>query len=91
MMEEIGSKMAFRSFSNLHSVPLALLGPTGTGLISMSNPKLNILPRQRRQSGSQCNIRHGSRRCRKNNARLAAILRQLTQYHAMSPNASSRD
>ncbi|XP_053694982.1 26S proteasome non-ATPase regulatory subunit 2 [Sabethes cyaneus] len=96
MGEEIGSEMAFRSFGNLlrycepcirRAVPLAL------GLISVSNPKLNILDTLSKFShDSDAEVAHnaifamGLVGAGTNNARLAAMLRQLAQYHAKDPN-----
>ncbi|EAT42121.1 AAEL006315-PA [Aedes aegypti] len=96
MGEEIGSEMAFRSFGNLlrycepcirRAVPLAL------GLISVSNPKLNILDTLSKFShDSDAEVAHNSIFAMglvgagTNNARLAAMLRQLAQYHAKDPN-----
>lgn len=96
MGEEIGSEMAFRSFGNLlrycepcirRAVPLAL------GLISVSNPKLNILDTLSKFShDSDAEVAHnsifamGMVGAGTNNARLAAMLRQLAQYHAKDPN-----
>lgn len=96
MGEEIGSEMAFRSFGNLlrycepvirRSVPLAL------GLISVSNPKLNILDTLSKFShDSDAEVAHnaifamGLVGAGTNNARLASMLRQLAQYHAKDPN-----
>lgn len=96
MGEEIGSEMAYRSFGNLlrycepvirRAVPLAL------GLISVSNPKLNILDTLSKFShDSDAEVAHNSIFAMglvgagTNNARLAAMLRQLAQYHAKDPN-----
>lgn len=96
MGEEIGSEMAYRSFGNLlrycepvirRSVPLAL------GLISVSNPKLNILDTLSKFShDSDAEVAHnaifamGLVGAGTNNARLASMLRQLAQYHAKDPN-----
>lgn len=96
MGEEIGSEMAYRSFGNLlrycepvirRSVPLAL------GLISVSNPKLNILDTLSKFShDSDAEVSHNSifamglAGAGTNNARLALMLRQLAQYHAKDPN-----
>uniref|UniRef100_U5EY74 26S proteasome non-ATPase regulatory subunit 2 n=1 Tax=Corethrella appendiculata TaxID=1370023 RepID=U5EY74_9DIPT len=96
MGEEIGSEMAFRSFGNLlrycepcirRAVPLAL------GLISVSNPKLNILDTLSKFShDSDAEVAHnaifamGLVGAGTNNARLASMLRQLAQYHAKEPN-----
>lgn len=96
MGEEIGSEMAFRSFGHLlrycepairRSVPLAL------GLISVSNPKLNILETLSKFShDSDSEVAHnaifamGLVGAGTNNARLSAMLRQLAQFHAKDPN-----
>lgn len=96
MGEEIGAEMAFRSFGNLlrycepvirRSVPLAL------GLLSVSNPKLNILDTLSKFShDSDAEVAHNSIFAMglvgagTNNARLASMLRQLAQYHAKDPN-----
>lgn len=96
MGEEIGSEMAYRSFGNLlrycepvirRSVPLAL------GLISVSNPKLNILDTLSKFShDSDSEVAHnaifamGLIGAGTNNARLASMLRQLAQYHAKDQN-----
>ncbi|XP_055389133.1 26S proteasome non-ATPase regulatory subunit 2 [Condylostylus longicornis] len=96
MGEEIGADMAYRSFGNLlrycepcirRSVPLAL------GLISVSNPKLNILDTLSKFShDNDVEVAHnaifamGLIGAGTNNARLAAMLRQLAQYHAKDPN-----
>lgn len=96
MGEEIGAEMAYRSFGNLlrycepvirRSVPLAL------GLISVSNPKLNILDTLSKFShDSDAEVAHnaifamGLVGAGTNNARLASMLRQLAQYHAKDPN-----
>ncbi|XP_034935656.1 26S proteasome non-ATPase regulatory subunit 2 [Chelonus insularis] len=96
MGEEIGSEMAYRTFGHLlrycepvirRSVPLAL------GLISVSNPKLNIIDTLSKFShDSDPEVAHnaifamGLVGAGTNNARLAAMLRQLAQYHAKDPN-----
>lgn len=96
MGEEIGAEMAFRSFGNLlryceptirRAVPLAL------GLISVSNPKLTILDTLSKFShDNDAEVAHnaifamGLVGAGTNNARLAAMLRQLAQYHAKDPN-----
>ncbi|XP_015516239.1 26S proteasome non-ATPase regulatory subunit 2 [Neodiprion pinetum] len=96
MGEEIGAEMAYRTFGHLlrycepvirRSVPLAL------GLISVSNPKLNILDTLSKFShDSDSEVAHnaifamGLVGAGTNNARLAAMLRQLAQYHAKDPN-----
>ncbi|XP_044739698.1 26S proteasome non-ATPase regulatory subunit 2-like [Chrysoperla carnea] len=96
MGEDIGSEMAFRTFGHLlrycepvirRSVPLAL------GLISISNPKLPILDTLSKFShDSDPEVAHnaifamGLIGAGTNNACLAAMLRQLAQYHAKDPN-----
>ncbi|XP_068149198.1 26S proteasome non-ATPase regulatory subunit 2 [Drosophila tropicalis] len=96
MGEEIGAEMAYRSFGNLlrycepairRAVPLAL------GLISASNPKLNILDTLSKFShDSDAEVAHnaifamGLVGAGTNNARLASMLRQLAQYHSKDPS-----
>ncbi|KAH0546132.1 26S proteasome non-ATPase regulatory subunit 2 [Cotesia glomerata] len=96
MGEEIGAEMAYRTFGHLlrycepvirRSVPLAL------GLISVSNPKPNIVDTLSKFShDSDPEVAHnaifgmGLVGAGTNNARLAAMLRQLAQYHAKDPN-----
>lgn len=96
MGEDIGAEMAFRSFGNLlrycepcirRAVPLAL------GLISASNPKLNILDTLSKFShDSDAEVAHnaifamGLAGAGTNNARLASMLRQLAQYHSKDPS-----
>ncbi|KAK7081933.1 26S proteasome non-ATPase regulatory subunit 2 [Halocaridina rubra] len=96
MGEDIGAEMSFRQFGNLlrycepvirRAVPLAL------GLISVSNPRLNILDTLSKFShDSDADVAHnaifamGLVGAGTNNARLAAMLRQLAQYHAKDPN-----
>ncbi|KAF5289566.1 hypothetical protein FQA39_LY15013 [Lamprigera yunnana] len=96
MGEDIGSEMAFRTFGHLlrycepiirRAVPLAL------GLISVSNPRLSILDTLSKFShDSDSEVAHnaifamGLVGAGTNNARLAAMLRQLAQYHAKDPN-----
>ncbi|KAK9718881.1 Proteasome/cyclosome repeat [Popillia japonica] len=96
MGEDIGSEMAFRTFGHLlrycepsirRAVPLAL------GLISVSNPKLSILDTLSKFShDSDSEVAHnaifamGLVGAGTNNARLAAMLRQLAQFHAKDPN-----
>lgn len=94
--EDIGTEMAYRTFGQLlrycepvirRSVPLAL------GLISVSNPKMNILDTLSKFSHDSDNeVAHnaifsmGLVGAGTNNARLAAMLRQLAQYHSKDPN-----
>ncbi|XP_034252046.1 26S proteasome non-ATPase regulatory subunit 2 [Thrips palmi] len=96
MGEDIGSEMAYRSFGHLlrycepairRAVPLAL------GLISVSNPKLSILDTLSKFShDSDAEVAHNSIFAMglvgagTNNARLAAMLRQLAQFHGKDPN-----
>uniref|UniRef100_H3D9X5 26S proteasome non-ATPase regulatory subunit 2 n=1 Tax=Tetraodon nigroviridis TaxID=99883 RepID=H3D9X5_TETNG len=95
MGEEIGSEMALRTFGHLlrygeptlrRAVPLAL------ALISVSNPRLNILDTLSKFSHDADPESHNSIFAMgmvgsgTNNARLAAMLRQLAQYHAKDPN-----
>ncbi|KAL8579194.1 26S proteasome non-ATPase regulatory subunit 2 [Nucella lapillus] len=96
MGEEIGSEMCYRSFGHLlrygevqirRAVPLAL------ALISVSNPKLQILDTLSKFShDSDFEVSHnaimamGIVGAGTNNARLAAMLRQLAVYHAKDPN-----
>ena len=96
MGEEIGAEMAYRTFGHLlrycepvirRSVPLAL------GLISVSNPKLNILDTLSKFShDSDLEVAHnaifamGLVGAGTNNSKLAVMLRQLAQYHAKDPN-----
>merc|ERR1712241_1644353 len=92
MGEDIGSEMLFRSFGHLlrycepairRVVPLAL------GLISVSNPQLHILDTLSKFShDADAEVAHNSIFAMgligagTNNARLAAMLRQLAQYYA---------
>lgn len=94
--EDIGTEMAYRTFGQLlrycepvirRSVPLAL------GLISISNPKMPILDTLSKFShDSDSEVAHnaifamGLVGAGTNNARLAAMLRQLAQYHSKDPN-----
>jgi len=96
MAEEIGSEMAFRTFGHLlrygdiaikRAVPLAL------GLISVSNPKLNILETLSKFShdtdlevAANAIFAMGLVGAGTNNARLATMLRQLAQFHSKEPN-----
>ncbi|KAL7849419.1 hypothetical protein SRHO_G00210420 [Serrasalmus rhombeus] len=93
MGEEIGSEMALRTFGHLlrygeptlrRAVPLAL------ALISVSNPRLNILDTLSKFShDADPEVSHNAifaMGMATNNARLAAMLRQLAQYHAKDPN-----
>jgi len=96
MNEEIGSEMALRAFGHLlhygepvikRAVPLAL------GLLSVSNPKLNILDTLSKFShDSDPEVSYNSIfglglvGAGTNNARLAAMLRQLAMFHAKDQN-----
>uniref|UniRef100_A0AAR2JX45 26S proteasome non-ATPase regulatory subunit 2 n=1 Tax=Pygocentrus nattereri TaxID=42514 RepID=A0AAR2JX45_PYGNA len=88
MGEEIGSEMLRYGEPTLRrAVPLAL------ALISVSNPRLNILDTLSKFShDADPEVSHnaifamGMVGSGTNNARLAAMLRQLAQYHAKDPN-----
>ena len=96
MGEDIGGEMLFRHFGHLlrycepairRAVPLAL------GLISVSNPQLNILDTLTKFShDTDAEVAHNSIfalgliGAGTNNARLAATLRQLAQYHSKDTN-----
>jgi len=96
MGEDIGSEMMFRTLGHLmrycepvirRAVPLAL------ALISISNPQLNILDTLSKFShDSDPEVAQNSifglglLGAGTNNARLAATLRQLAQYHAKEQN-----
>ncbi|XP_033101471.1 26S proteasome non-ATPase regulatory subunit 2-like [Anneissia japonica] len=96
MGEEIGGQMALRSLGHLlrygepvirRAVPLAL------ALISVSNPELQILDTLSKFShDTDQEVSHnaifamGIVGAGTNNARLAAMLRQLAQFHAKDPN-----
>jgi len=96
MGEDIGGEMLYRTLGHLlrycepvirRAVPLAL------ALISISNPKLNILDTLSKFShDADAEVAHnaifglGLIGAGTNNARLAAILRQLAQYHAKDQN-----
>lgn len=96
MGEEIGSEMALRSFGHLlrygepvikRAVPLAL------ALLSVSNPKLNIIDTLSKFSHDADHevsynsiFAMGIVGAGTNNARLAAMLRQLAVYHAKDSN-----
>ncbi|NXX36901.1 PSMD2 ATPase, partial [Nicator chloris] len=96
MGEEIGAEMGLRTFGHLlrygeptlrRAVPLAL------ALISVSNPRLNILDTLSKFSHDadpevsyNSIFAMGMVGSGTNNARLAAMLRQLAQYHAKDPN-----
>eukprot|EP00918_Siedleckia_nematoides_P046027 GHVU01100887.1.p1 GENE.GHVU01100887.1~~GHVU01100887.1.p1 ORF type:complete len:874 (-),score=98.80 GHVU01100887.1:308-2821(-) len=96
MGEDIGGEMTFRTFGHLlrygepvirRAVPLAL------ALISASNPKLQILDTLSKFShDSDPEVAHnaiislGIVGAGTNNARLAAMLRQLAVYHSKDPN-----
>lgn len=96
MGEDIGSEMLIRTLSHLmrycepvirRTVPLAL------ALVSVSNPQLQILDTLSKFShDADSEVAHNSIfglgliGAGTNNARLAAILRQLAQYHAKDQN-----
>jgi len=96
MGEDIGGEMLYRTLGHLlrycepvirRAVPLAL------ALISISNPQLNILDTLSKFShDADTEVAHnaifglGLIGAGTNNARLAAIMRQLAQYHAKDQN-----
>lgn len=96
MGEDIGTEMAFRSFGHLlrycepairRAVPLAL------GLLSVSNPRLTVLDTLSKFSHDvdqevalNSIFAMGIVGAGTNNARVAAMLRQLSQYHAKDSN-----
>ena len=96
MNEEIGAEMALRQFGHLlhygdpvikRAVPLAL------GLISLSNPKISILDTLSKFShDADSEVSYNSIFAMglvgagTNNARLAAMLRQLAIYHSKDQN-----
>eukprot|EP00123_Amoebidium_parasiticum_P014745 comp22625_c0_seq1/m.34770 comp22625_c0_seq1/g.34770 ORF comp22625_c0_seq1/g.34770 comp22625_c0_seq1/m.34770 type:complete len:874 (-) comp22625_c0_seq1:42-2663(-) len=96
MGEEIGAEMALRSFNHLlqygeegirRAVPLAL------GLLCASNPRLSVLDTLSKLShDADQEVAHNSIMalgivgCGTNNARIAAMLRQLAVYYHKDPN-----
>jgi 26S proteasome regulatory subunit N1 len=96
MNEEIGAEMALRAFGHLlhygepvikRAVPLAM------GLLSVSNPKINILDTLSKFShDADPEVSYNSIfglglvGAGTNNARLAAMLRQLAMFHAKDQN-----
>ncbi|XP_012937202.1 26S proteasome non-ATPase regulatory subunit 2 [Aplysia californica] len=96
MGEEVGCEMSFRAFGHLlryGELPIRRAVPLALALISVSNPKLNILDTLSKFShDSDPEVAHnailamGIVGAGTNNARLAAMLRQLAVYHAKEPN-----
>ncbi|KAM6931882.1 LOW QUALITY PROTEIN: 26S proteasome non-ATPase regulatory subunit 2 [Lycodopsis pacificus] len=95
MGEEIGSEMALRTFGHLlrYGEPTLRRAVLALALISVSNPRLNILDTLSKFShDADPEVSHNSIFAMgmvgsgTNNARLAAMLRQLAQYHAKDPN-----
>ncbi|CAG5116596.1 unnamed protein product [Candidula unifasciata] len=96
MGEEVGCEMSFRAFGHLlryGELPIRRAVPLALALISVSNPKLNILDTLSKFShDSDPEVAHnailamGIVGAGTNNARLAAMLRQLAVYHAKDPN-----
>jgi len=96
MGEEVGSEMAFRAMGHLlryGELPIRRAVPLALALIAVSNPKLNILDTLSKFShDSDPEVAHnailsmGIVGAGTNNARLAAMLRQLAVYHAKEPN-----
>eukprot|EP00124_Ichthyophonus_hoferi_P001063 Ihof_evm3s49 gene=Ihof_evmTU3s49 len=96
MGEEIGAEMALRSFNHLlqygeeairRAVPLAL------ALLCASNPRLSVLDTLSKLShDADAEVAHNSIMalgivgCGTNNARIAAMLRQLAVYYHKDPN-----
>ncbi|CAL1538285.1 unnamed protein product [Lymnaea stagnalis] len=96
MGEEVGCEMSFRAMGHLlryGELPIRRAVPLALALISVSNPKLNILDTLSKFShDSDPEVAHnaiismGIVGAGTNNARLAAMLRQLAVYHAKDPN-----
>jgi 26S proteasome regulatory subunit N1 len=96
MNEEIGAEMSLRSFGHLlhYGDPVIKRAvPLGLGLISLSNPKLPILDTLSKFShDSDPEVSYNSIfalglvGAGTNNARLAAMLRQLAIYHGKDQN-----
>lgn len=96
MNEEIGADMALRTFGHLlhYGDPVIKRAvPLGLGLISLSNPKLTILDTLSKFShDSDPEVSYNSIFAMglvgagTNNARLAAMLRQLAIFHAKDQN-----
>ncbi|CAG2224105.1 PSMD2 [Mytilus edulis] len=96
MGEDIGGEMAFRAFGHLlryGEVAIKRAVPVALGLISVSNPKLQILDTLSKFShDNDPEVAHnailamGLVGAGTNNARLAAMLRQLAVYHGKDAN-----
>lgn len=96
MGEDIGAEMAFRAFGHLlryGETHIKRAVPTALGLISVSNPKLQILDTLSKFSHDNdpevalnAILAMGLAGAGTNNARLAAMLRQLAVYHAKDAN-----
>merc|ERR1712226_1499580 len=96
MGEDIGSEMLIRTLSHLmrYSEPIIRRAvPLALALVSISNPQMTILDTLSKFShDTDAGVAHnaifglGLLGAGTNNARLAAILRQLAQYHAKDSN-----
>merc|ERR1711936_113829 len=96
MGEDIGSEMLIRTLSHLmrYSEPIIRRAvPLALALVSISNPQMTILDTLSKFShDADAEVAHnaifglGLLGAGTNNARLAAILRQLAQYHAKDSN-----
>ena len=96
MGEDIGGEMAFRAFGHLlryGETAIKRAVPTALGLVSVSNPKLQILDTLSKFSHDNdpevalnAILAMGLAGAGTNNARLAAMLRQLAVYHAKDAN-----
>lgn len=96
MNEDIGSEMALRAYGHLlhYSEPVIKRAvPLGLALLSVSNPKLPILDTLSKFShDADPEVSHNSIfalgivGAGTNNARLAAMLRNLAQFHAKDQN-----
>merc|ERR1711936_151708 len=96
MGEDIGSEMLIRTLSHLmrYSEPIIRRAvPLALALVSISNPQMTILDTLSKFShDADAEVAHnaifglGLIGAGTNNARLAAILRQLAQYHAKDSN-----
>ncbi|KAG1678341.1 26S proteasome non-ATPase regulatory subunit 2 [Nymphon striatum] len=96
MGEEVGSKMAIRAFGHLlryGEPPIRRAVPLALAMLSVSNPRLDILDTLSKFShDSDPEVSHnsifamGMVGAGTNNARLAAMLRQLAMFHSKDPN-----
>jgi len=96
MGEEIGTEMAFRSFGHLLRYcepPIRKAVPLALALLSVSNPRLTVLDTLSKFSHDvdqevalNSIFAMGIVGAGTNNARVGAMLRQLSQYHAKDSN-----